>query len=215
MKQTLQSLVVRTVDLAIALIPRGTPDEAALRNCKIVSHRGEHDNCTIMENTLPAFDKARSVGVSGLECDIRWTSDQVPVICHDASLERVFGLPVVISDVDFATLRERAPMVPSLSEMVHRYGGENHLMLEIKTIEDKHLDIQRQRLSELLAGLRPAQDFYILALDPVLFQVVDSLPPHCLLPVAELNVATLSKISLQRGYAGLAGHYLLLNFRSN
>ena len=36
------------------------------------------------------------------------------------------------------------------------------------------------------------------------------LAPQHLLPVAELNVASLSKVSMQRGYAGLAGHYLLI-----
>ena len=213
LKQALQNVAVGSVDQVMALIPRRVPDAAALRKCKIVSHRGEHDNRMVRENTLLAFDNARTAGVCGLECDIRWTQDQVPVICHDVSLERVFDLPLEVAAVDFVELRKRAPSVPSLAEVVQRYGGHMHLMLEIKSLSRAHLVAQRASLQAILGGLQPAADFHILALDPALFELVAFLPSRALLPVAELNVALLSQISLQRDYAGLAGHYLLLNER--
>ncbi len=213
MKQSLQNLAMNTVDQVMALVPRAVPDEAALRKCKIVSHRGEHDNRKTKENTLSAFDKARAAGVYGLECDIRWTRDHVPVICHDATLARVFELPMEVAELTFSQLRERVPEVPSLAEVVQRYGGDAHLMLEIKVFSAQHLQDQRASLQTILGDLQPAADFHMLALDPALFTVVDFLPPYCFLPVAQMNSAVLSEISLQRGYAGLAGHYLLLNER--
>ena len=213
LKQALQNVAIGSVDQVMALIPRRVPDAAALRKCKIVSHRGEHDNRMVKENTLLAFDNARTAGVCGLECDIRWTQDQVPVICHDASLERVFDLPLDLAARDFAELRKRAPAVPSLAEVVQRYGGDMHLMLEVKSLSSANLAAQRASLQAILGGLQPATDFHILALDPALFELVAFLPSRALLPVAELNVAALSKISLQHDYAGLAGHYLLLNQR--
>ena len=51
-----------TIDLATAAIPRRTPSQAALRQCKIISHRGENDNRQVLENTLPAFRAARDAG---------------------------------------------------------------------------------------------------------------------------------------------------------
>ncbi len=213
LKQALQNLAIGGVDLVMALIPRRVPDADALRKCKIISHRGEHDNRMVKENTLLAFDNARTAGVCGLECDIRWTQDQVPVICHDASLQRIFGLPLEVAALDFVELRRLAPAVPSLAEVVQRYGGDAHLMLEIKSLSRAHLAAQRTSLQAILGGLQPGMDFHILALDPALFELVAFLPSRALLPVAELNVAALSKISLQRDYAGLAGHYLLLNER--
>lgn len=213
LKNLLQDLAMKSVDQAVAVMPRSTPDLAALQKCKIVSHRGEHDNRTVMENTLMAFDNASAAGVWGLECDIHFTRDQVPVICHDASLQRVFNLPDLVAQLEFAQLRERAPEVPSLAEVVARYGGDRHLMLEIKAFSPLHLPQQQRALESVLAGLRAGRDFHVLALTPQLFTLVEFLPPHCLLPVAELNVAQLSRVSLERGYAGLAGHYLLLSER--
>ena len=40
------------------------------------------------ENTLVAFDHAESLGVDGFECDVRLSRDGVPVVIHDATLER-------------------------------------------------------------------------------------------------------------------------------
>lgn len=40
------------------------------------------------ENTLAAFDHARQLGVDGFELDVRLSSDGVPVVIHDATLDR-------------------------------------------------------------------------------------------------------------------------------
>ena len=210
MKAWLQKLAMELVDSVMALIPRALPSAAALRNCKIVSHRGEHDNRRVMENTLLAFDIARAAGVWGIECDIRWSRDLVPVICHDPSAQRVFGQPVLIESLTFSELRERLPAIPSLEEVVARYSGNTHLMLELKSLSPQHLPEQRKMLARILGNVTAGEDYHVLALDPALFTLVDFVDPRFLLPVAETNVRQLSETSLQRGYRGLAGHYLLL-----
>jgi glycerophosphoryl diester phosphodiesterase len=40
------------------------------------------------ENTLPAFDHGLACGADGVECDVHLSRDGVPVIIHDATLER-------------------------------------------------------------------------------------------------------------------------------
>ena len=40
------------------------------------------------ENTLPAFDRGRTEGVDGLELDVHLSADGVPVVIHDATLDR-------------------------------------------------------------------------------------------------------------------------------
>ena len=91
MNELLQRVAMTVVDGVMAILPRPVPDRAVLERCKIISHRGEHDNVTILENTLPAYEQARAAGVWGIEADIRFTADRVPVICHDATTLRVFG----------------------------------------------------------------------------------------------------------------------------
>jgi glycerophosphoryl diester phosphodiesterase len=212
-KELFQDLLMHAVDAVTAVIPQPAPDETSLRACKLVAHRGEHDNHSIFENTLPAFAAARDAGVWGIECDIRWTRDLVPVVMHDADGERVFGEPVVVGDLRLGELNDSLPAVPSLEELVADFGGTIHLMLEIKADAYPEPETQRAILADTLAGLEPVRDYHFLALDPTLFQHANFAPPAAMLPVAEFNVAELSRLSLSSGYGGLTGHYRLLGNR--
>jgi glycerophosphoryl diester phosphodiesterase len=210
MREWQQSLAMAVTDAVTALYPRRKPGRAVLEACRIISHRGEHDNVTVVENTLPAYARARNAGVWGIEADIRWTRDLVPVICHDPDGRRLFGCNERVAELDFSALRQRMPDVPSLAELIEEFGGNTHLMLELKREQLPDPSRQKAILRETLSCLRPQQDFHMLALDPDLFSSVDFLPPATLLPVAETRVSRLSQISLERGYRGLSGHYLLL-----
>lgn len=201
------------VDSVTASVPTPVPSQEALERCKLISHRGEHDNCSTMENTLDAFESAKSAGVWGIECDIRFTRDLVPVICHDHCGTRVFGMKTPVRELSFKELRDTAPQIPSLEEVIEQYGKQMHLMLEIKEEGWPEPKRQRETLESALASLSPIDDFHILALNPDLFERVSFIPNRACLPVAEINVGKLSHIALERDYAGLGGHYLLLGQR--
>jgi len=181
-----------------------------LARCRLISHRGEHDNHSVLENTLPAFRAAAAAGVWGIECDIRWTADLVPVICHDPSPARVFGVAAPVASMPLDELRAACPELPTLAEVIEAFGGSCHLMLELKA--ERWADPPRQGaiLQEALATLEPATHYHLLSLEPALFERVAFAPAECLLPVAQTNVARMSALALTRGYAGIAGHYLLL-----
>jgi len=55
-------------------------------NVRAINHRGY--NYIAPENTLPAFKLSRKMGFDTIECDISFTSDNVPVILHDATINR-------------------------------------------------------------------------------------------------------------------------------
>jgi glycerophosphoryl diester phosphodiesterase len=210
MRDFLQYTAMKGVDRVMAAIPQPVPDQIALRNCKIISHRGEHDNMSILENTLSAFDNARANGVWGIECDIRWTADLVPVICHDPCGTRVFDNPARASELSFADLRAQMPLIPSLAELVGEFGGNTHLMLEIKADHYPQLQRQKMILQEKLATLSPGLDYHFLALDPELFAGVDFVPRNVCFPVAQLNTSRLSRAAIETQCGGLNGHFLLL-----
>ncbi len=203
-------IAMAVVDAITAVIPRDTPEQVALERCKLISHRGEHDNRDTRENTLAAFERAQAAGVWGIECDIRWTADLVPVICHDPGPRRVFGEPGTVRSLTYDQLHARVPEIPRLEEVIQRFGGTTHLMLELKAEPWPEPDRQRDILRSLLASLRPVADYHLLALDPAMFRSLDFLPNACFFPVAETNVQTISEQALAHGYAGLGGHYLLL-----
>ena len=213
MRDYLQHGAMKIVDWVVTGIPQPVPDQVALRHCKIISHRGEHDNISIIENTLPAFDNARANGVWGIECDIRWTADLVPVISHDPCGKRLFGNPARVSELSFADLRMQMPLIPSLAELVAEFGGNTHLMLEIKAEHYPQLQRQKKILQEQLSTLSPGRDYHFLALDPELFAKVDFVPRNFCFPVAQLNTSRLSRAAITTRCGGLNGHFLLLTDR--
>jgi glycerophosphoryl diester phosphodiesterase len=59
---------------------------SATANVKAVNHRGY--NTIAPENTIPAFKLSRAKGFKYIETDVRFTSDGVPVLLHDATINR-------------------------------------------------------------------------------------------------------------------------------
>ena len=54
------------------------------------------------ENTLAAFDRGLGLGADGIECDVHLSLDGVPVVIHDATLDRTTNAtgPVTAQTVD-------------------------------------------------------------------------------------------------------------------
>lgn len=71
---------------------------------EIIAHRG--NAIEFPENTLQALASAVELGVRHLEFDVQLTADHVPVLMHDADLERVGGRPDVVHDLNWASLAE-------------------------------------------------------------------------------------------------------------
>jgi glycerophosphoryl diester phosphodiesterase len=209
----LEPVFHRVVDFFYHYRPQPFPGRERLHRCKIVSHRGQHDNLRVRENTLAAFEIARSCGVWGIELDIRWTRDLVPVVTHDPDLRRVFQLPLRVAALNFAQLRARAPLVPSLAEVVAACGRRLHLMIDLKQEAFPDPPRQRRRLAEHLALLSPGRDYHFLALQPAVFETFKVAPPQTYLPVGQGPLGVLSRLALRRRYGGIAGHYLMLSDR--
>ena len=207
---TLEAHIRRTLDLFYARWPQPIPSKDRLEQCKLISHRGDYDNQSIFENTVAAFDRAAAGGVWGIELDLRWTQDLHPVVLHDTNLRRVFGSDYAIQQTTLTELKSECPPVPTLAEIIPRYGKKMHLMIEIKY--EVYPDPARQNriLTELLAGLQPVQDYHFLTMTPQMFNIVDCVPRNAFLPVAHFNFFQLSKLAIRQNYSGIAGHYVLL-----
>ena len=74
------------------------------------------------ENTVAAFERAVKLGYRYVETDVHATSDGVPVVFHDATLDRVAGRGGRISSLSWADLRSvrvaGAALVPRLDEVL-------------------------------------------------------------------------------------------------
>ena len=206
----IERLLLRCVDSIFKLWPRHSPEPDALRACKIVSHRGEHDNPSVYENTFAAFDRALVQGTWGIEFDVRWTRDLQPVVAHDPDLKRVFGIETTIADVEFHELRSHCSQVPLLSEVVAAYGKQMHFMVELKEEIYPEPDRQNAIFKDCFAPLKPGADYHLMSLTPQMFDLITFAPPSIFIPIAGLDMARFSKLALEKRYGGVAGHYLLL-----
>ncbi len=206
-----EARLLRLIDWTYERLPPTVPDERSPAGCRVVSHRGEHDGRLVLENTLAAFDAAVALGVWGIECDLRWTRDRTPVVIHDADLRRVFGRHRTVSTCTLEELQRDCPGVPTLAEVIGRYGGKTHLMVELK--QEPYPDPGRQNriLGDLFSTLTPGADFHLLSLAPEMFRLTPFAPPSACIPVARLNVPQLSRLALREGYGGVAGHYALVS----
>jgi glycerophosphoryl diester phosphodiesterase len=189
--------------------PRSETPAHLLRSCRIISHRGEHDNLSRFENTLAAFDAAVNAGVWGIELDLRWTDDQVPVVFHDPDTRRLFGKNAKIGHLTAATVKHEFPLIPTLSEVIDRYGGRVHLMIEIKTEPYPAPAVQSRRMQKLLEVLSPVKHFHLMGLHPDRFGLFSFLPARAFVPIARIRIDRFSRMAMTAGWGGIAGHYLL------
>ena len=92
---------------------------------EIIAHRGA--NREAPENTLAAFERALDAGVDGIELDIQYTLDDVPVVHHDPAIQ---GRP--IASLSAAEVRVMKP-APSLAEVIELVNGRCRLYVEVKS----------------------------------------------------------------------------------
>lgn len=104
------------------------PNETA----RIVAHRGVHAGTGPWENTLAALRAALDEGVRMIEIDVRVTRDGAVVLLHDATLERLWGDPRAIGDVDLAEVRALGGgdrRIPLLTEALELLRGTGAILL--------------------------------------------------------------------------------------
>jgi len=170
-----------------------------------------YDNKTVFENTLEALEGVKRSGIWGVEIDLRWTKDLVPVVIHDKTLERLFNSPIRVSEQNFSAIRNSFPMFPSLEEVVDKYGKDLHLMVEIKKEHYPDPAYQNRVLTDIFRDLRPMETFHLISLNPEMFDLISFVSPEVCLPISTTNLRAYSRLALTRGYGGINGHYLLVS----
>lgn len=102
----------------------------------LYGHRGV--NIKSIENTLDAFYSCRH---SGIESDVRLTKDNIPVLHHDDSLLRVYGVNKMIKDLTFKQLNNIInENITKLETLLYYAKYENKkLILDIKEKDYKKI----------------------------------------------------------------------------
>jgi glycerophosphoryl diester phosphodiesterase len=111
-----------------------------------LAHRG--DSRRGPENSIPALLAALDVpACDGLEFDARAAADGVPVLNHDATLQRVHGRPDRVDTLTAAALGDLG--IPTLADALAAIGPKPFLDVELKD------DPGRAAIEVLAAGRGP------------------------------------------------------------
>jgi glycerophosphoryl diester phosphodiesterase len=95
---------------------------------EVTGHRGAAG--LVPENTLPSFARALELGVDGVELDIHLSADGVPVVIHDARVDRTTSGHGAVVDLTAAELA--ALGVPTLAQVLHLIGDRAVISIELK-----------------------------------------------------------------------------------
>jgi len=126
---------------------------------KVFAHRGA--SAYAPQNTLPSFSRALELNAPGIELDVQLTSDGVPVVIHDFTLEKTTDLKGFVHRTSWKELRQgdaglwfsrefRGTAVPSLEEVLAFVPPEVCLNVEIKSISSLNEPVARI-VAELLS----------------------------------------------------------------
>lgn len=119
----------------------------AMQTVTAVAHRG--DPYRFRENTIPSLRSALDQGADAVEVDVRLTRDGVPVLLHDATLERLWRHDRPLLALSAEEVRGlTAGGVPTLVEALAA-TGDSRMMLDLcgrvdRRIADRVVDVVRQ-----------------------------------------------------------------------
>ncbi|KWT63795.1 hypothetical protein ADL21_00010 [Streptomyces albus subsp. albus] len=100
---------------------------------EVIGHRGTAAD----ENTMRGFRDAQRAGASGVELDVWWTRDGVPVVMHDPTVDRTTNGHGAVANLTVAQVSRlrtaRGEHVPTLDEAL-RYAAGHQLtvLVELK-----------------------------------------------------------------------------------
>lgn len=179
----------------------------------LVAHRGLITHPNIKENTMLGFNECLQKNIWGIEFDIRWTKDLIPVVHHDASAKRVWGKDILIHELNINELKQQLPEIPTLEEVCLQFGKKMHLMIEVKKLpqfKKYSAKTMTYNLNKALHELSPQAHYHFMSFQPE--ELIDQLklPPHSIFSITTTDVEKSLKLAKKLGLEGVTGHFTLI-----
>ena len=123
-----------------------------------IAHRGLHDEAAgVYENTLSAARAAMEAGYA-IEVDLQFSSDGLPMVFHDYTLERMTSRSGNMRDLDEKelsnlTIKDTNDTIPTLKKLLELIDGRVGIVLELKGLFGKD-DGFIKSVSDALSGYK-------------------------------------------------------------
>jgi glycerophosphoryl diester phosphodiesterase len=153
---------------------------------EIVGHRGAAGEAP--ENTLAGFAHARSIGVAGVEFDVRLSGDSQLVVIHDATVDRTTYSSGTVAELDAAEMaamdaRRTCPSwpeptgIPTLSEALDIISSFEAVQFEIKSDAAERLERVAEGLVTEIRARSLERQASVTSFDPVAIELVRRIAP--------------------------------------
>lgn len=178
---------------------------------QIIAHRGYWKAEGSAQNSIAGLLKADSIAVFGSETDIWLSSDGVPVVNHDATVD-VDGQKAVIETTPFATLRKaklkNGEPLPTVEEYLNAFEKCKNVKLIIELKNHKDLARENELAKKVIdmvheRGLQNKVEYISFGLNFVM--QVRKLDPQA--KVYYLNGDLAPQVLSAMGAAGFDYHY--------
>lgn len=144
---------------------------------RVWGHRGASAHAP--ENTMVAFERARSDGADGIELDVRLDADGTVVVFHDDALDRLCGVPGTMETTSRAAradLRVRGEPIPTLAEVLATFR-DLEVNVEIKAPRPLRMAQLVAATAKVIADSTAGDRVLVSSFDPlVLVQLHQHLP---------------------------------------
>jgi glycerophosphoryl diester phosphodiesterase len=123
------------------------------RNPIVVAHRGASGYAP--ENTMAAIKKAITMGVDMIEIDVQLSKDNEVVLMHDLTVDRTTNGKGKVRDLYLEEIKKLdagkwfsseflGEKVPTLEEVIQAINGQCKLLIEVKRVKSKKLEIENK-----------------------------------------------------------------------
>ncbi len=176
----------------------------------VIAHRGA--NRRAPENTLAAFRRAFELGADAIELDVMLSRDRVPVVIHDARVERTTDGTGFVRDLTWDELQRldagnwfgstfRGTRVPNLEAVLEEVRGRGWINIELKNY-DARGDGLEGVVTALVRRMRLERDVLLSSFNPLSLREAARLAPE--LPRALLTMRALPVYLRQGWFAFMA-----------
>jgi glycerophosphoryl diester phosphodiesterase len=168
-------------------------DHLYLRTPAIIAHRGA--SAAAPENTLAAFNLAVALNADAVELDVKLSKDGVPVVMHDATVDRTTDGKGRVSDLTLADLKAldagswkeakfAGERVPRLAEVFEAVSSRIWINVELTNYTTRG-DGLAAVVVGLIQQMKLQNRVLLSSFDPLNLRKVRQLDPS--LPVAQLT----------------------------
>jgi len=185
-----------------------------------IAHRGASGYAP--ENTMASFQKAFDMGADMLELDVQLSRDGHAVIMHDSDVERTSNGRGEVGALSLQELKSldagawyhtnySGETIPTLEEVVERFGGEIGLLIELKLpsrypgIEEKVAEVLKRKAPEASRPQDVSRMIMVQSADTDSLRRFHALMPEVPLGIVVTSSKELSKERLQE-FSSFAGY---------